>query len=316
VKSFADQEIQTSGAKIILYLKSLAMVRIAFVLAVLVTVGATHLAFTQESAPRPEQYVKVVSVKLEGVDTLPQPVLKSAEDAVERTVFRLSEVSERTRAIVKRTLVWAGYRDATVEAPRIAPAAGAARDANVKSVNLTVRADAGDQYHISGVAIAGTQAVTPQEVRDLIPLHPGDVDDIGKMLRALAEIRKLYACNGYIKAVPVPLVDIHHATRTSYLTVEMREGRRYAISSVNLAGFDDGTTEKLLTAPGLQTGEAFSSCRIKASVDEWSGAARRPFVIEVAPDDQTGKVAVVLRATSDSQRDGEVVERATPHLLK
>ena len=285
------------------------MVRTAFVLAVLVTVGAKYLAFPQTPAPRSEQYVRAVSVKLEGVDTVPQPVLRSAEDAVEQTVFRSSELSERTRAIVRRILVRAGYRDATVEAPTTAPASGAAGDAGVKSVDLTVRINAGDQYHISGVAIAGTQAVTPQEVRDLIPFHPGDVDDIGKMLKALAEIRKLYACNGYIKAIPVPLVDIHHATRTTYLTVEMREGRRYAISSVNLAGFDDGTTEeKLLTAPGLQTGETFSSCRIKASVDEWSGAARRPFVIEVTPDDQTGKVAVVLRATGDSQRDGEIVE--------
>jgi len=286
-------------------------VRTAFVLAVVVTVVANCLAFPQKSAPEPGQYVKVVSVKLEGVDTVPQPVLGSAADAVERTVFRSSELSERTRAIVKRILVWAGYRDATVEAPTIAPAAGAARDANLKAVNLTVRVDAGDQYHISGVAIAGTQAVTPQEVRDLIPFHPGDVDDIGKMFRALAEIRKLYACNGYIKAIPVPLVDIHHATRTSYLTVEMKEGKRYAISGVNFAGFGDGTTEKLLTAPGLQNGETFSSCRIKASFDEWSGTARRPFVIEVTPDDQTGKVAVVLRATSDSQKDGEIVEHAT-----
>jgi len=292
------------------------MVRTAFVLAVLVTVGAKYLAFAQTPAPRSEQYVKVVSVKLEGVDTVPQPVLRSAEDAVEQTAFRSSELSERTRAIVRRILVRAGYRDATVEAPTTAPASGAPGNTGVKSVDLTVRVNAGDQYHISGVAIAGTQAVTPQEVRDLIPFHPGDVDDIGKMPKALAEIRKLYACNGYIKAVPVPLVDIHHATRTTYLTVEMREGRRYAISSVNLAGFDDGTTEKSLTAPGLQTGETFSSCRIKASVDEWSGAARRPFVIEVTPDDQTGKVAVVLRATGDSQRDGEIVESATAHPLR
>lgn len=256
--------------------------------------------------------MRVVSIKLEGADTVPQPVLSSAEDAMERTVFRSSELSERTRAIVKRILVWAGYRDATVEAPTVAPAASAAGKASVKSVNLTVRVNAGDQYHISGVAIAGAEAVTPQEVRDLIPFHPGDVDEIGKMLKALAEIRKLYACNGYIKADPVPLVDIHHATRTAYLTVEMREGKRYAVSSVKSAGFDDGTTERLLTAPGLQTGETFSSCRIKASVDEWSGA-RKPFVIEVTPDDQTGKVAVVLRATSDSQRDGEIVESAAPH---
>lgn len=291
------------------------MVRAVLISAVLLAFGTESYAFTQTFVPKSEQYVSVHSVKFEGVDTVPQLVLTSAEDALERKVFRSRELPERTRAVVQRIMIWAGYRDATVEAPMIATAANPG-NASVKAVDLTVRVNPGDQYHISGVAIAGTEGVSPQEVRDLIPFHPGDVDDIEKMLKALAEIRKLYACSGYIKADPVPLVDIHRATRTAYLTVQVREGRRYTISAVGLTGFDNGTSEKLLTAPGLQTGDRFSSCTIKASVDEWSGAARRPFVIEVTPDDQTGKVAVVLRATSDPQEDGEVVENPTPHAPK
>jgi outer membrane protein assembly factor BamA len=290
-----------------------------FLLAVVafVTFGSIVFSSAQQatSKPQPRALVKVVSVKLEGADLVPEKLARQTENNLLFNRFPAANFEEQAREMIRVTLIRGGYRETTVE--KLTVSAVGAATGPVREVAVAARVSPGEQYHISGVAIEGVEAetVTPQEVRDLIPFHPGDAVDTYKMLAGLAEIRKLYACRGYLKAEPVPIVDGHRATRTEYLTIDMREGKEYEVSSVKLEGFSDGTADRLLTAPGLQTGEKFSLCKIRDSEKELLGPTPVRIVMELTTDDEAGKVGVVFHPARENQWDGEVINHTTGRVL-
>lgn len=265
-----------------------------------------------ESQARVSQLVKVVSVNVEGAEMVPEKWLQWIRNMLLQHQFPAASLEEEATKAIRVTLIRGGYVDTAVEKLTVTTVGDVAGSRAVREVAVTARVNPGELYHMSGVAVEGVEAatVTPQEVRDLIPFHPGDAVDTWKMLEGLAQIRKLYACRGYIKADPVPIVSFHRETRTEFLTVQMREGKEYEISSVRLEGFPDGVGDRLLTAPGLQAGDKFSSCKIRDGEKEILEPSLR-LVMELTADDEAGRVAVILRPAADGQWDGQVIDHTS-----
>jgi outer membrane protein assembly factor BamA len=258
--------------------------------------------------------VNVRSVVFEGADSIPTSITSIAQERVMRGRFQGSELISMSTARVRQVLCAYGYLEAIVESPSVQRVKSNGSQGGA-AVELVFHVEPGARYYVSGIAVGGTQAIAPQQVRDLIPFHPGDPDDEDRLDIALRDIRHLYACSGYLDANPVLLVNSHRATQTVFFTVQMREGEQSNISRVRVLGLDRGLTEKLITLPELQPNSVFSSCRIREAVSAlWPSGTNSPnlsFAIKAARQGEIRKVDVVIDF-SPARAAGDVLPEQTP----
>ena len=205
-------------------------------------------------------FVTVRSVDFDGTDSIPLSVTQIAQQRILAAAFTQSELVSQSTGWLRKVLYSYGYMEAVVDPPSVKPAEGRG------GVVLRFHVEPGERYYISGLAVGGTKALAAQEIRDLIPFHPGDPVDGEKLDLALREIRRLYACSGYLDADPQLSENYHRATRTLFFTVQMHEGDQYNIASVKVLGLDAALADKLITLPDLQPNSAFSECRIREAI--------------------------------------------------
>jgi len=258
--------------------------------------------------------VNVRSAMFEGADSIPTSITSIVQERVMRGRFQESELVSMSTARVRQVLYAYGYLEAVVESPSVKRVKSDGLQGGT-AVELAFHLEPGPRYYISGLAVGGTQAIAAQQVRDLIPFHPGDPDDEDRFRLALADIRHLYACSGYLDAEPVLYLNSHRATQTVFFTVQMREGEQSNISRVRVLGLDPGLIEKLITLPELQPNSVFSSCRIREAISAlWpSGttSSNLSFAIKADRQREIRKVDVVIDF-SPAQTAGDVLLEQSP----
>jgi outer membrane protein assembly factor BamA len=258
--------------------------------------------------------VSVRSVMFEGADSIPTSITSIAQERVMRGRFQKSELVSTSTARVRQVLYAYGYMEAVVEPPSVKRVGSSSLQGGT-AFELVFHLQPGPRYYISGIAVGGTQAIAPQQVRDLIPFHPGDPDDEDKLRLALGDIRHLYACSGYLDADPVLYVSFHRATQTVFFRVQMQEGEQSNILGVRVLGLDRGLIEKLITLPELQPNSVFSSCRIREAISTvWpSGtiSSNLSFAIKADRQREIRKVDVVIDF-SPARAAGDVLLEQTP----
>lgn len=268
-------------------------------------------AFSQVRTPPKDPLVSVRSVTFDGMDSIPASITSIAQQRVMRGLFPESKLLSMSTGRVRQVLYAYGYMEAVVEPPSVKRVASEG-PMGASAVELVFHVEPRDRYYVSGIAVGGTQAIAAQQVRDLIPFHPGDPDDEDRLRQALDDIRHLYACSGYIDADPAISHNYHRETRTVFFTVRMREGEQSTISSVRVLGLEDGLVQKLVTLPELQPSSVFSSCRIREAVNSlWpSGmtSSNLSFAIQAVREREIRKVNVVIdfspvRAVGDGLRE-------------
>jgi outer membrane protein assembly factor BamA len=256
--------------------------------------------------------VSVRSVMFEGADSVPTPISSIAQERVVRGRFQQSELVSLSAARVRQVLYAFGYMEAVVEPPRVKRVESNGLQQGT-AVELVFRLEPGARYYVSGIAVGGTQAIAAQQVRDLIPFRPGDPDDEDKLQLALGDIRRLYACSGYLAANPVLYANFHRATQTVFFTVQMREGEQSNISGVKVLGLDRGLVDKLITLPELQPNSVFSSCRIREAVSSlWPPgptSSNLSFAIKAVRQREIRKVDVVIDFSSAQAARDELLEQ-------
>lgn len=222
-----------------------------------VVASSTALAQLQ-SSPKPLSVI-VRSVQLDGADSIPEAATNLIRGHIAGNKFSKATLAMQTAGRVRQGLYTYGFMEATVEPPAV-------KQAGDDHVDLVFRVDPGTRYYVSGLALGGVEAFSPQQVRDLIPIHPGDAVDAEKLHRALGDIRHLYACAGFLEADPEISENYHRATRTLFYNVRMHEGEPSTIAGVKVVGLDRGSIDKVITLPELQPKSVFSSCKIREAI--------------------------------------------------
>jgi len=232
---------------------------------VIVTLGvwwfvvALTNANAQSDSPLQPSFVTVRSLQLDSADSLPEAIANVVRERVVGSRLSKAELGTHSTGRLRQVLYSYGYMEAVVDPPGVKPAGD-------NLVDLIFHVEPGTRYYISGLAIGGVEAFSPQQIRDLIPIHPGDPVDGYKLKRALNDIRHLYACSGFLDANPLVSDNYHRATRTLFFTVRMHAGEVSTIASVKVVGLEQGLVDKIITLPELQPNGVFSSCRIREAI--------------------------------------------------
>jgi outer membrane protein assembly factor BamA len=220
---------------------------------------ASSTALAQvKPAPKPILVI-VRSVQLDGADSIPEAATNLIRGHIAGNKFSKATLGMQSAGRVRQGLFTYGFMEATVEPPAV-------KEAGDDHVDLVFHIEPGARYYVSGLALGGIEAFSPQQVRDLIPIHPGDPVDADKLHRALGDIRHLYACAGFLDADPEISENYHRATRTLFYNVRMQEGELSTIAGVKVVGLDRGSVDKVITLPELQPKSVFSSCKIREAI--------------------------------------------------
>jgi outer membrane protein assembly factor BamA len=224
-------------------------------------------AKSQDNPPNTNVRISVSSVTLEGTDSIPEFITSEAQQRVMAQAFEKSALAADSTARIQQVFDSYGYLEVVVDPPSVRELATINTGGHfARVVELTFHVVPGPKYSVSGIAVGGTKAIPAQQVRDLIPFHPNDSIDSGKLERALGQIRRVYACSGYLQADPQLYINTHRATQTAFYTIMMKEGEQSTIATVKVLGADRWLVEKLITLPELQPGAVFSSCRIRDAI--------------------------------------------------
>ena len=220
---------------------------------------ASSTALAQLESPPKALSVTVRRVQLDGADSIPEAVANVIRERIMGNRFSKATLEVHSAGRVRQALYSYGFMEATVDPPTV-------NQADNDLVDLIFHIEPGTRYSISGLALGGVEAFSPQQVRDLIPIHPGDPVDAEKLKRALGDIRHLYACAGFLDADPEVSENYHRATRTLFYNVRMHEGEVSTITGVKVVGLDGGLVDKVITLPELQPKSVFSNCRIREAI--------------------------------------------------
>jgi outer membrane protein insertion porin family len=157
-----------------------------------------------------------------------------------------------------------GYRDAAIVSDSVWPT-------GESDLNILINLSEGPQYHVRNIAVSGAQVFTPDEVREHLGFHKGDIYDLQRLDLNMhgptpdySDVGSLYYDRGYIaqiskdeSVVPGDSID---------LVIRVLEGKQHFFRYVDVKG-NTKTKEyvirrELFTRPG----DAFSRAAIIRSL--------------------------------------------------
>jgi hypothetical protein len=186
------------------------------------------------------QMISIREVHLEGGGELPnvQALVKKMLRAHTYSPGSLTdEVSDRVRLLYQNN----GYVHAEVSVPEIA-------HVDSTTMDVTLRVNAGLQYHLKDIRFTGETAFTQIQLRGLFPLQLGDVFDMGKVRGSFDAMRRLYLTKGYVNFTATPEERFDETGRTILLVIAVQEGRAFRFGPLMLSGVEPapGVGKKVL----------------------------------------------------------------------
>jgi outer membrane protein assembly factor BamA len=139
----------------------------------------------------------------------------------------------------------------------------------------------GSQYRLGKLQVAEATAFSPIELRELIPLSPGEVFDEDKILQGIEAIKRLYGAKGDIDMTAGFCMSIDKRKVLANIKVQVIEGHQYRVGTVEILGLSSNA-EKLLTSI-LEPGQIFNS----RSFREFLKVNRSLFPIDASDSDIT-----------------------------
>lgn len=162
---------------------------------------------------------------------------------------------------------------------------------------LSVNVDEGIRYRLGEVTFTHNKAVSNVKVlRALFPIKDGDIFSRKKVAEGLENLRYAYGELGYVNFTAVPDIHLDDEHRTISVDVDVNEGRQFYVSSVNVLGLDEHSSEQELKDLLLKRGDVYNQ-RLARLFLEKHAPLLPPGVltesrIHLQPDERTATVAV------------------------
>jgi Surface antigen variable number repeat len=156
-----------------------------------------------------------------------------------------------------------GYFKVTLKQAEVENLGG---DSHEQHFRLILHIDEGLQYHLGDLTFANSNpevsvnALSPSELREVIPLREGEFFDVRAIRAGIEALDKKYAAIGFIDFTAVPKPKIDDKLQRISLTLSLDEQKQYHIRSVNVAGLD-AALDAVLRAE-LVPGDIFNSTAI------------------------------------------------------
>ncbi len=164
-------------------------------------------------------------------------------------------------------------------------------------MRLLVMVDEGPQYHVGEVAIEGNSRFSRSDLRQLLKLETGQVFDTAAVEKTQADLRDLYADDGYIYANSQPARRIRPDTTVVDLTWQIQEGDpahlRHVVIRGNTVTHESVIRRQIFVTPG----ERFRSTDVRNSLLSLEGLGFfEPGIIPTTRvvDEETGDIDLTL----------------------
>jgi outer membrane protein assembly factor BamA len=134
------------------------------------------------------------------------------------------------------------------------------------SVAATISATPGTQYHIGDIRIESADigfplSMSPEALRELIPLQRGELFNVERIRGGLTNLTKVYAREGYVDMTPGPDFAIDEAHESIDMVVKIDQQAQYRVGSIEFLGVNTVTRGKLMESLA-KPGEIFDGTRL------------------------------------------------------
>jgi outer membrane protein assembly factor BamA len=232
---------------------------------------AQEIRDMQTSAPVPPRVrVHLIRVEFDSNEGIPADAREEISTELRSHVFErdantadLSELANEIAEVdVRGALQNRGYFAATATAKLTELQS---EDAEI-SVAAAISATPGTQYHIRDIRIESTDIgfplwMSPEVLRELIPLQRGELFNVERIRRGLTNLTKVYAREGYVDMTPGPDFEIDEAHEAIDMVVKIDQQVQYRVGSIEFLGVNTVTREKLMESLP-KPGEIFDETRL------------------------------------------------------
>lgn len=124
----------------------------------------------------------------------------------------------------------------------------------------------GPQYRVRTLKVLNATVFEPIELREQIPLEPGEIHNPDKIWDGIKSIERLYISKGYIGTTAGVTTSVDHSERLVDVFVEVREGKQYRVGTVKILGLTSKTMNLLRSIP--KPGQIFDSRSVEDFLEE------------------------------------------------
>lgn len=173
-------------------------------------------------------------------------------------------------------------------------------DSSIRHFRLRIHVEEGEQFRLGKIGFRSSDpdaplVFSPQHLRDLVPMHEGDIFSAAKVREGLDNLHHMYTDSGYVDFVATPLTDIDDSNQTISIIFELDQNKQYRIGKVQLFGSSPQVEDFFRSR--LKPGEIFSQHKIDTLIEpnKWFLSEYiNPNDIEISRDVKAGTVDIVM----------------------
>ncbi len=244
----------------------------------------------REMQPAPAQVrVHVTRVEFDPNDSIPADAQEEISEELRRRVFKPDADSayqkdlanEIAEVPVRGALQNRGYFKVTATAKLTV---SWSEEADIGAA-VAISATPGRQYRMGDIRIESTDSfyplvISPEVLRDLIPLQRGELFSVEKVRSGLQNLALAYGREGYGDMTPEPDTEVDEDRKTIDLVVKIDQQVQYRVGSIEFLGVNAVTREKLMESLP-KPGEVFD----RTKLDEFFKVNRTILPPDVSRDD-------------------------------
>ena len=189
------------------------------------------------------------------------------------------ELADTAQELVREAYQANGYFKVEVSDP-IMRTGGSA---TTSWLDLTVSVIPGSQYRLRSVQWKNETVFSASELLRLMPIHTGEIFNVGRITEGLQAVREAYRSRGYINFTSVPDTTLDDVERTVSLQIDVDEGARFSFGNLHVEGMREKGAQKLTAAWQSLQGRSYSPQEYKQFFQRFF----RPVHRGVVPSDYT-----------------------------
>jgi outer membrane protein insertion porin family len=191
-----------------------------------------------------------------------------------------------------------GYFKARVDEPKIS---FLRQTQGTEDINVSVKVDQGTQYRLGEIQFQKASVFPADRMRPLFQLQAGDLFARTAVIKGLDELRKLYATEGYINCVVIPVPQINESHRTIDLVLDIDDGKPFDFGRLFLNATEPhpDAYKALMESWKTLQGKRYSPLLLKswltANASEWPGSRDLDRIVDYLQHPESHTVDIKLQ---------------------
>jgi outer membrane protein assembly factor BamA len=169
------------------------------------------------------------------------------------TALRSRPDDEELRERIRDAFQQRGFFDTEVTHLKVVPLDPIA---DPKPIRLEAEVQEGPRFTFAAIRFVGNHALSGEQLRQLFPIHAGEVFETGKVVSGLQAMRDQYSVLGFMDMRPIPTTEKVGSAQIM-LTLNIIEGPQYRMGTLEIEGGKSELAQQLYRGWELDSGQPF-----------------------------------------------------------